>query len=282
MDTPLSLEHRKILFEPLHAIGSEISEYSFANLYLFRREHDYRVVTGDELLIRGRMRDGMKYVMPVRNVRNISSGSLKNAIETDGMMFPIPEEWLAVFDPEQYAISSNDADSDYIHKIAKLATYAGNNLHGQRNLVNQFLRRYGSNAFPLTKERLVDARVILDAWQNEAGVLRDETDYEACKEAIALYDDLVLCGAIYYADSEPAGFIIGEELNNATFALHFAKARRKFSGVYQYMFSQLATVMPSRYTAFNFEQDLGIESLRRAKSSYHPEKMIRKFRISLR
>lgn len=281
-ETPLTLDHRKILFTPLRALGSQVSEHSFANLYLFRREHDYEVVTGDELFVCGTMRDKTKYVMPLRNVRHIPASTLKKAIENYGMMFPVLEEWLTVFDLREYVISYSDSDSDYIHDIAKLATYAGNKLHGERNLMNQFLRRYGSNALPLTAERLPHARQILEAWQDEAGALRNETDYDACREAIALYDDLVLCGAIYYADSEPVGFVIGEEINDTTFALHFAKGRRKFSGIYQFMYSQFATVMPSRYTSFNFEQDLGIESLRRAKSSYHPEKMIRKYRVSLR
>jgi|WetSurMetagenome_2_1015567.scaffolds.fasta_scaffold00378_13 uncharacterized protein len=281
-ETPLSLIHRPLLFESLRAIDSRISEYSFANLYLFRRAHDYRVLDGEELYIRGKMRDGTPYVMPARDVRRVSAGVTEDAVRNFRMMFPVPEEWLSAFDSSVYAVSSTDADSDYLHDTAKLSVYASNKLHAQRNLTNQFIRRYGSNAFPLTNDRLPHAREILDAWQRDAGTSSGESDYDACREAIDLYDELVLCGAIYYADSEPAGFIMGEELNASTFALHFAKGVRKFSGIYQYMYQQFATVMPSRYTALNFEQDLGIEGLRRAKSSYHPETMIRKYRVTLR
>jgi hypothetical protein len=37
--------------------------------------------------------------------------------------------------------------------------------------------------------------------------------------------------------------------------------------------------MPSKYALFNFEQDLGLESLRQAKASYHPDKMAVKYRV---
>jgi hypothetical protein len=280
--TPLTLSHREILFKPLRSIGTAVSEYSFANLYLFRREHDYKVITADELLITGKTRAGVPYVMPTRDVRAIPREALDLAIRQHGMMFPVIEEWLPVFDFPAYAVTSDDADSDYLHDIAKLTTYAGNKLHGKKNLMNQFVKTYTSSELPLTSDRLPHAREILDAWQAESGSPAGVTDYEACGEAIALYDDLCLCGGIYYADGVPAGFVIGEELNETTFALHFAKAKRAFVGINQYMFSRFAAIMPPKYSAFNFEQDLGIESLRRSKVSYRPEKMLRKYRVLLR
>jgi len=91
----------------------------------------------------------------------------------------------------------------------------------------------------------------------------------------------VLCGGIYYVEGEPAGFIIGEEINDTTFALHFAKGRRKFKGIYQYMYNQFANILPKKYTHVNFEQDMGNLALKIAKASYHPERMVRKYRVRL-
>jgi uncharacterized protein len=281
IEEPLSFIHRDVFFKPLRAIGSAVSEYSFANLYLFRRKHQFKVVKNRELFIVGKSEKGEPYVMPTRDVRLIDKNELDHMIAAYGMMFPVLEEWLAAFDAEKYRISFEESESDYIHDIAKLSTYSGNKLHSKKNLLNQFLKTYSSDALPLTDDRLKDARNVLDVWQAESGRSSQETDYDACAEALSLYEELVLCGGIYYADGVPAGFIVGEELNERMFVLHFAKAKTAYKGIYQYMFNQFARIMPAAYTAFNFEQDLGIESLRQAKASYHPEKMVRKYRVFL-
>jgi len=100
--------------------------------------------------------------------------------------------------------------------------------------------------------------------------------------ALELYEELVLCGVIYYAEGQPAGFIVGDELNEETFALHFAKGKREFRGIYEYMFSTFAELLPRRYRLLNFEQDLGIEALRKAKSAYNPDYLMEKYRLSLK
>lgn len=126
------------------------------------------------------------------------------------------------------------------------------------------------------------ALFILDSWQSDAGLSANQTDFLACREALKLYDELALCGGIYYADGEPAGFVAGEELNPETFALHFAKARKKFKGVYQYMFNSFAKILPPKYWFLNFEQDLDKEPLRIAKTSYTPDSMLKKFRVTVK
>jgi len=62
---PLELEHKGLLYNRLKAMDTMISEYSFANLYLFRRNHDYRVVDRDgEIFIKGRSYDGKPTICP--------------------------------------------------------------------------------------------------------------------------------------------------------------------------------------------------------------------------
>ena len=106
------------------------------------------------------------------------------------------------------------------------------------------------------------------------------TDYRACREALTRMDELVLCGGIWYAEDTPSGFILGEELGSDTYALHFAKGLVAYKGIYQYIFSSFATVLPGQYRYLNFEQDLGIQELRRSKESYRPERMLPKYRVT--
>ncbi len=278
----LELKHKDLLYQRLKAITDPLSEYSFANLYLFREQHSYEVLMGDHVFVRGRTYDGHSFVMPTEPVAKMGLACLRDALDQSEFLFPIPESWLPRFPPEEFEATFNEGDADYLYTVQKMSSYAGRRLHKKRNLLKQFVEGYRHEALPLTNDRLIEAKSVLEEWHRESDLDPAQTDYGPCREALELYEELALCGGIYYADGEPAGFVLGEEVNDETFVLHFAKARTKFKGVYQFMFNNFAKVLPQKYKYLNLEQDLDKENLRVFKSSYVPDAMLRKARIRLR
>ena len=280
---PLSLNHQPQLRERLRAIEIPISEFSFANLYLFRETHRYEVVIDyEEVWIRGRSYDSHDYLMPTRDVREMDPDSLDRITGTADYLFPIPEVWLTAFPEDRFSRSFDEGDSDYLYQTERIATFAGKKLHKKKNLLNFFLKHYSHDAEPLTEERVSDALSILESWQKESGEKEEYTDYDAAREALLRMDELVLCGGIWYAEGRPSGYILGEEITRDTFALHFAKGLTEYKGIYQYIFSSFASVLPGTYTHLNMEQNLGREALRHSKESYFPEMKLKKWRVSAR
>ena len=278
----LGMEHKDLLSPRLKRITVPLSEYTFPNLYLFRRNHEYEVMLDKEIFIKGRSYDGLTFLMPTIDVGSLDLQYLKGLMRDVDFLFPIPEEWLGVFDKNMFEITLADGDADYVYTVEKMSTYAGRKLHKKRNLLKQFQETYRHEARPLTNDRIDEARFILDDWLKTSKMITDETDFGPCLEALDRYEELVLCGGIYYADTEPAGFVLGEELNEETYVLHFAKARTKFKGVYQYMFNNFAKILPPKYKYLNLEQDLDKENLRVFKSSYVPDALLKKARVSLK
>lgn len=278
----LSLEHKALLHERLKNITVPLSEYTFPNLYLFRKNHDYDVMLDKEVFIKGRSYDGHAFLMPTTDVRTLDIEYLKELMRGVDFLFPIPEEWVSFFPPDEYEITYKEGDADYVYTVEKMSTYAGRKLHRKRNLLKQFLEAHFHDARPLTNDLLDEARFILKDWLLTTEMHVDETDYAACLEALDRYEELILCGGIYYADREPAGIVLGEELNAETFVLHFAKARTKFKGIYQYMFNNFAKILPPKYKYMNLEQDLDKENLRVFKSSYVPDALLKKARVRLK
>ncbi len=278
----LGLKHKGLLYDRLRGIDTPISEYSFSNCYLFRDVHEFEVVTDGEVFVRGKTYDGFTYLMPTRDLNEADLGQGMQALSTVDFLYPVPEDRLSLFSGEECEFVLREADMDYVYTVEKMSTYAGRKLHRKRNLLRQFVRSYGHEALPLTAERLDDARLVLERWQAGSGRTGWENDYLPCLEALRLYDELGLCGGICYADGRPAGFIIGEELNDETFVVRFAKALVEFKGIYQYMFNRFAKVLPRKYRLMNFEQDLAIEHLRHAKESYCPDMKLAKYRVGLR
>jgi hypothetical protein len=278
----LSLKHKDLLHQRLRNITVPLSEYTFPNLYLFRKNHDYEVILDKEVFIKGRSYDGHIFLMPTADVRTLDIAYLKELMRDVDFFSPIPEEWLPAFSPDEFEITFAEGDADYLYTVLKMSTFAGRRLHKKRNLLKQFVEAHTHDARPLTNDRLNDARFILNDWLATTKMNAEETDYAACLEALDRYEELILCGGIYYADREPAGFVLGEELNEETFVLHFAKARTKFKGVYQYMFNNFAKILPPKYKYLNLEQDLDKENLRIFKSSYVPDRLLKKARIRLK
>ncbi len=278
----LGMTHKDLLYERLKNIDIPISEYSFPNAYLFREVHRYEVVLDREIFLKGVTYDGHTYLMPTVPLPRIDSEYLKDLMGGVDFLFPVPEAWLPSAEREEFEVFFEKGDMDYLYTVNKMSMYPGRNLHRKRNLLKQFMAGYSHREIPLTAAQMENALYILDEWQKENDSEEGETDFRPCREALMKYDELVLCGGMYYADNEPAGFIVGEELTPDTFVLHFAKARKKFKGIYQYMFNSFARVLPEKYRYLNLEQDLDRKALRIAKSSYMPDIMLKKARVSLK
>jgi len=278
----LGLHHKDELAPLLRAVTVPLSEYCFANLYLFRESHGYEVLSDGDIFIKGRTYDGFTYLMPTRPAGQLDQARLQELLRDVDFLFPVPEEWLGAFDPGHYEISFHEGDADYLYTVEKMSTLAGRKLHKKRNLLKQFLEAYRHEALPLTNDHLDQARSVLDGWQKDTGLDAGQTDYGPCREALDRYEELVLCGGITYAEGEPAGFVLGEEVNDETYVLHFAKALTKFKGVYQFMFNNFAKILPPKYKYLNLEQDLDKENLRVFKSSYVPDALVKKARVRLK
>ena len=163
-----------------------------------------------------------------------------------------------------------------------IAAFAGRKLAKKRNLLKQYNEGYKTEDFELTLERFDDAKYILDIWERDINMAANHgSDYYETLEALEKITEFNLRGMISYADNKPSGFVLGEELNDETFALHFAKGIREYKGIYQHLYNSFSIKLNSKYKYINFEQDLGKDTLRQAKSTYYPDEMRKKYRVAL-
>lgn len=279
----LNISHKATVDKELKNIETDISEFSFANLFLFRRYHDYEIGEIDDILmIKGNTYDDLSYYMPITHPERLTSKFLQERLKEVDFIFPIDEKWVEQFDQDLFSFKCMEGDTDYIYTVEKMCTYKGRKLHKKRNLLKQHNEFYETESFSLEEDRLEDAKWILNRWMEDVDMEIDKTDYYACCEALRMKDELGLCGVIYYADGKPSGFILGEGLNESTFVMHFAKGLRRFKGIYQYIYNSFAKKLPTHYELINFEQDLGKVALRVAKSSYVPDILNKKFRMSIK
>ncbi len=279
---PISLEHQSLISPSWKRLCNEydlhFSEYSFANIYLFRKKHAYHLLECETPCVQGQFQSGNYYLIPSVPPNQIR---LKLPECTEGRsycFFPIADAWVEDFKKMDLSLTSCRADTDYLFHISKLQTLAGRELSSRRNLLHQLERQFQLESKEIRAAEVEHTFSLLEQWQAQAGEDKEKTDYYSCKEALEYRERLDLFGRIVYANNQPIGFTIGELLTPVTALLHFAKSLHEFKGATPYLYRDFALNLPKSVQWVNLEQDLGIPSLRQAKKAYDPDILLTKWK----
>ncbi|MEI8366010.1 MAG: phosphatidylglycerol lysyltransferase domain-containing protein [Parachlamydiaceae bacterium] len=291
---PLSLDHQELIesfWGPLRVNENlYFAEYSFANVYLFRKQHGYKLITTNPPFVAGVEPElNIPYLIPTQppeklhlDVLNkaaealLSSEAFSSADNKNLYLYPCPDHWLPRMNS---TISSSRSETDYLFKANKLKTFGGRALSSRRNLLHQLEAHHTLESKILGEKEQGDAITVLDQWQREVSTTKESNDYYPCKESIERMDRLKLFGRITYADGHPIGFTIGELLSPQTALLHMTKSTHAIKGVTPFLYQDFALHLPESVEWINLEQDLGIPSLRQAKSAYDPDLLLTKWHV---
>lgn len=253
-----------------------ISEFTFANIYLFRKVHNYRItlLADDTPALLGRDQEQPFFMLPFGLPPQVV---LEVLFADHGMMKAASTSQAAALTARGFRAVADRNNFDYLYRRQDLAGLGGRFYHKKRNLIKAFTTTHNYAAQPLRQEYLGDALQVLDDWRagsDQAG------DYDAAREALEHMDFLQLCGGLYYVDTRPVAYVLGEELAGlSTYLIHFEKAVSGYKGLYQYINQSFAAVLPESYQTLNREQDMGNQGLRQAKLSYKPTGFIEKFKV---
>ena len=307
---------REILHPMFQRLPVGISEFTFANLYLFQKPHNYKIsrlnpnsvarlnpnnIKYDSLSKDSASEDGLEILVIIGEDRSKKGDTLKCNKEKFFMLpFGIPQKQILdqLFDEHLtlkcasesqadfflnlgYDVFEDRDNFDYIYKREHLAELPGRNYHKKRNLIKAFVNNHNYEARPLLEEYLPDALEILEKWrENRVENGNEDGDYGAAKEALEKGEKLQLCGVIYYVEDTPVAYSLGEELAcGKSFVIHFEKAVNGYKGLWQFVNQAFASIITEHYETINREQDLGDEGLRHAKLSYHPTSFVKKYKI---
>ena len=272
----IELEDRPLLHPLFQQLEEGISEFTFANLFLFRREHRYKIsrIDAATFVISGND-TGIPYFMLPFGLPE--DAVLKKLFTGFAFLKNASQNQAEALRKKGYFVMSDRDNFDYLYSRDHLARLPGRKFSKKRNLLKNFLASHNCEARPLLEEYTDDAKAVLEQWCRLKG---GSQDCRPAREALEKMEELQLCGGIYYIDGQPVGYTLGEELAGGTmYAIHFEKALPDYKGLYQYINQSFAALLPESYILINREQDLGNEGLRQAKMSYRPVGFVKKFRV---
>lgn len=267
------------------------SDGAFANIYLLRNKYNIKVARYKNFLLRYYEGHGSRrgYTFP------LGTGDVYKAIKAiddDASDRKVPLEFCFVTEEQKNILSdiygsrmsfdSDDGDKDYIYLQQDLANLSGKAYHKKKNHVSKFMRSYPDMEFyEIGDNNVEDARVVEDAWYYDHLQSEDESaliEFMAIKDALDNFKELKLSGGIVYVNRVPVSMTIASRINDRVWDIHFEKSIGEYAmnGGFA-VINQLFAKRLNSVTWINREEDINIEGLRKAKESYHPKMMLKKY-----
>lgn len=212
---------------------------------------------------------------------------LRNRTADKGLpltLIAVEDDWAAQL-KEQYgnAITVEPLRNsyDYIYRRDELELMQGKNLKAKRNHVNKFLSEHPDYEYrELTPEHFDECRRLQMLWNEE--IHHDnpwygntiESEHRMIETVFANWSELDILGGAIFVDSKMIAFSFGAAVTNDTFDTCVEKADRNISGAFSIINQQMAQHLPPQFRYINREEDMGLEGLRKSKTSYHPDRLL--------
>ena len=187
--------------------------------------------------------------------------------------------------PGRFQAAEFRAGFNYIYRQEDLALLRGQDYAAKRNHVHRFIRENPSYRFlPLNGELLESCKEQELEWLK---LHKDDSDevlqeHRGVMDALNHFAELDCAGACIVIGDRVAAFAIGEPLNEDTFAIHIEKGDIGVHGCYQAINQFFARDYCAGYRFINRAEDMGHPGQRKAKLSYHPHHMEKKYILQLR
>lgn len=262
-------------------------DYSVLGVFMWADRFGYEYKTEDGVLfMRERSRHGGEYdyLLPTGKGSLCDRvRALREAVGAGLTMSLVPEDALGELRQEFKFTAAEEPDiADYMYKAEDLAYLAGKKYSKKRNLIHQFEKLYPDYTLePITNEnahRIAEccAHDWSDAGLSELAMYENDHTREVLED-FAAYG---CTGYALHVGGEIAAFCIGEVMGD-TLIVHIEKGKREYKGAFQMINCLFAKTELERcgIQYINREDDVGDEGLRRAKQSYFPEYMLKKFRL---
>jgi len=283
----ITMEDKPFFDRILLSEQPKTSELTFTNLFMWR--HCYRTVwrewNGVSLVILHEANSEPFGLPPAGNGDKAAALEVLVSELRDLNVVPriarVGADFVRTFvDPDRYEVIEDPNNSDYVYLAQDLIHLPGNRFHRKKNHLNKFIKNYGFEYRELTSELVGSFLELQEAWCELKNCAQNEglsEEHGAIYEALSNYKALGFKGGAIIINSKVEAFAIGEMLNSDTAVIHAEKANPDIPGIYVAINQQFCQAAWSKVKYVNREQDLGLESLKKAKHSYNPHHMVEKF-----
>lgn len=271
------------------------SDYNFTSLWAwdFDGTHELSLLNGNlvikftDYLTREPFLSFLGTNEPQRTVQTLLEFSVSIGLPPE--LHLMPESSTRDIAPDCFSIVEDPANFDYVYLAANISAMNGGPYKSKRRAARAFEAEFEDRSFsvmPLGDPAAQHAiRSITQSWlalRDDAGEERGIShEVQALEKAFELARGRSLLVGILATNGEPTSFTLEEICNGRTSIAHFGKTARRITGENECLMREMASYLVRREVAYlNWEEDLGVESLRESKLSFRPVDFLRKFTIT--
>ena len=273
------------VFKKYIGFSGELScESAFVNLLIWESAYNNMWAQEDgQLIIKSGRGEDSSYRLPFGNdflrgielVREYSGEKYPDFWVQEGARL---DNFKAHFG-DKYIFEENRDAFDYIYLREDLANLSGKKYHSKRNHISAFSKKQDWVFRPITAENIADVKLCAEKWYKENADREDK--YLRCERCgvETILDNMELLGvrggAVYVGENVVA-FTLGSKISGEIFDIHIEKALNDYAEAYTVINREFARTL-TEYKYINREDDMGLEGLRKAKLSYKPAILLKKY-----
>ncbi|MDY5576745.1 MAG: phosphatidylglycerol lysyltransferase domain-containing protein [Lachnospiraceae bacterium] len=274
---------------------AETCENIITNSYIWKDYYEARYITDGEGLFWIYKLDGEYFTAsPVCSDENIEKYFLMakdyfhQELHQKLIMYTVDEKLVKQLGlpEEQYLVEEDRRYFDYVYDADALRNLSGKKYHKKKNHINAFHKEYDGR-YECRVMTAKDSSMIseyLDRWHAmrdiEDDYHRDDYELRGIKELITHADDINMDMFGVLIDGQLEAFTLGTYLKREETAyIHVEKANPDIRGLYPFVNQQFLIKCFPTAKRVNREDDMGLEGLRKAKMSYNPIYMAKKYNV---
>ena len=283
----LKTQHKSLIEWYIPETCQKMCDFSFGNLYAWSAaEHTEFAEKDGFLYLRSTFNGVTSYAVPWGrgDIKTALKEVQNDALErgADLSFYCISEEQLKPlyeFFGDKLIVKEQRDYFDYVYLRENLATLKGRKFHSKKNHVNSFCKKYNYIYEELNADNLDECLDFSHTWHMMSeSTQRLEAERQVIDCAFKKFFQLGLSGALLRVDGEIVAYALGEPMaDGETYCVHFEKASPKFPAAYAAINKLFAENSLGNFKYINREDDAGVEGLRKAKTSYQPEFLVKKY-----
>ncbi len=284
---PVKIEDRALILNNIPESSSRICDFSFGNIFCWSVGENTRIAQTDGFVfLRSRFNGVKSYAFPW------GKGDIRNALKlieedarernADFSFYCLSEEQTGILREiygDRLVLEEQRAFFDYVYLRENLANLSGRKYHSKKNHVNSFCKKNSFSYEELNESNLKECLEFSHQW-HKGGERNPKLDEEmlVIEKAFEYFNELHLSGAILRVEGRIVAYALGEAMpDGKTYCTHFEKASPEYLTAYAVINKLFAENSLSEFEYINREDDAGAENLRKAKASYHPEHLVKKY-----
>jgi hypothetical protein len=277
----VGLEDQDIFNEYLDRAPSEVCEMSFANIFMWKdSEHPRWTILNGGLSVLVEPDFEPPYFLPPVGGEDVPE-TIAVCLTHMPRLSRVPEEFAARYGAG-FKVEEDPGNFDYIYSREELAELKGKKYDGKRNRIRKFESTFAHEYHALVRADVPGCFRLLEDWFEEKrnGDLYMRAERVAIIQALASFERLGLRGGVVKVGGRVEAFTMGGRLTSDTAVIPIEIANPGLVGLAQWINREFVRREWPACLFLNREQDMNIEGLRKAKLSYQPVRLVKKFNLT--